>query len=65
MSWPWSIPQVPTYTGGSTAVPVYCCGCREQIVLPGQFMIVGNLSYHVGCEKRPAPAPSAPQPTKR
>lgn len=32
-----------------TAVPIYCCACQNEIVLPGKYEIVNSKRYHIGC----------------
>lgn len=33
----------------SSAVPIYCCSCQGEIVLPGKYEIVNGRRYHIGC----------------
>ncbi len=40
-------------TDQSSATPIYCRTCHEQIVLPGQYVIVNGKKYHIGCETFP------------
>ncbi len=36
-----------------TPIPIYCHTCREEIMLPGQYVIVNGKNYHIGCETFP------------
>jgi hypothetical protein len=34
----------------TTAVPIYCCACQNQIMLPSTYEIVNGKRYHIGCD---------------